>query len=475
MNKHLVILSVPLIRIGRVLLGAPVLETIKETCDVLIVSPNEPDSDFQKEFSAKGVKFYQWIVPGMSALNRMLGTIVTIQRMNGYWLRHRHKGMGLEYYHRNAVYTGLDDCSLKKLSLLKIVIYRLIAWTGYFSVSWRITDSLRGFLFRDAAKIDNVTNGYEKVTLIQSCSWGEQDTYLAWYAKKKKIRTIFIPYTTDQLYCNGFLLSDYDAVCIQGEFEKKCATRLHALSELRQKNIGSAWFRHVDNLINEIDTNPENSVSDVKYILFSGHSAQYYPRESEYKALASLEKIVSARFPGKVKIIYRPVCMTADEIKKIQEDWGNRENIEIQLPQLSIVGTEKHVTKSLKEEWKDYIGQLQRADVLVMSFLSSLALDISYLGKPAFIVFDDATGKLEKKCISLLFDAEGKMPGLEAFPIINNIENIVPLLEEALKVPVNFSHLQKSVKKSWDFEKVNFREELAYLIDSNTGFKNETR
>jgi hypothetical protein len=466
MNKHLVILSVPLIRIGRVLLGAPVLETVKETSDVLIVSPNAPGSDFQMEFTADGIKFHQWLPSARKSLiDRIMSTIVTIQRMNGYWLRHRKKGLGLDYYHRNAVFTGLDDCSIKKLPLVKRMAYRLIAWTGYFPFSWRLTDSLRGFLFRETKAIDSLLKNYERVTLIQSCNWGEQDTYLAWYARKKKIGSIFIPYTTDQLYCNGFLLSAYDAICIQGDFEKKCAVVLHAIPERRQKNIGSAWFRHVDNILDELAILPKKSTDlNVKYILFSGHSAQYFPRESEYKILAYLEKIVANRFARQVKIIYRPVCMTADEIKEIQEDWGNREHIEIQLPQLSIVGTEKHITKSLKQEWKEYIIQLKKADVLMMGFLSSLALDVGYLGKPVFIVLDDATGKLSQKRLDLLFDAEGKIPGLEEFPIINSIENIELLLNQALSSPADFNHLQKSVKHSWDFQNVDFRRELANLL-----------
>jgi len=184
MKKHLVILSIPYIRVGRVLLGPVVLETIRTVADVLIVSPQAENSTFRTEFADKATRFFKIDNIPMQRLERYLSSITCIQRMNGYWFRYRNKGMA--YYHRNTIYSMLDDGSgsTKKISFMKSLLYRIIAITGYFRSSWLIIDLIRGFLFRKTLELDTLTKDYEKVTLIQSCTWGEQDSYLAWYARR---------------------------------------------------------------------------------------------------------------------------------------------------------------------------------------------------------------------------------------------------------------------------------------------------
>lgn len=468
MNKHLVLLSVPIIRVGRVLLGDSVLDAIrdKEKFDVVIISPFAADLNIQNEFAGKGTHFFKWRDSlKNSRLEKILSTIITIQRTHGYWLRQRNKGMGMAYYHRNAVYVEQDDGSTKKLSLTKVFLYRLIALTGYFQFSWRFMDMLRGFLFRSTSELDTLIKGYEKITLIQSCSWGEQDMYLAWYARKKKIRTMLIPYTTDQIYCNGFLLSNYDAVCVQGEFEKKCATMFHAIPQSRQKGIGSGWFRNIDQILEDIGEDKNFHSAGMKYILFAGHSSRYFSRESEYRALAFLEKAIQQGLFGKAKIIYRPVCFTQQEAQKIQEDWGHYQNIEIQLPQLAIIGLNDQPADNIRKEWHDYLIQLKKVDVLVMSFVSSLVMDIGYLGKPSFILFDDPSGKLLQKNSHLMLDSSGKIPALEKFSITYKIEDLVPQIQQALASPPDLVKLKHNITHAWDYPDVNFKEELIGLID----------
>ncbi|MCR9191716.1 MAG: hypothetical protein NXI01_03565 [Gammaproteobacteria bacterium] len=398
-----------------------------------------------------------------------LQKIAYTQRVCGYWFRFRNKAknMGFQYYCRNIFNPAVNPSGAT--GFLKKIMDKLIILTGYWPRTWHITDTLLGMMFRrDTNELDKMLADYQQITLIQSSNWDRQDIYLAWYAKKKKINAVLIPYTTDQLHVNGFLLTNYHAVCVQGKFEKKCAAFLHKVPASKIVELGSAWFKNYDTIIENIknknlNSNNKNS-GQYKYILFAGNS--YFPTTSEYRMLAHLETAMQQPGFENIKIIYRPSIATKEAQEKIRQRWGASNIIEIQFPQLGIIGmgATPSPTTGFKHDWETYVEQLQKADLLVMTFISSLAVDFAYLGKPVVTMVDDPSGCLEKSRFDLKLDDMGKQPGMEEMLILDDINDLIPLIQELLTNQDYALKLQAQVKKSWDSPEVDFKKTLLEVL-----------
>ena len=79
---------------------------------------------------------------------------------------------------------------------------------GIWKKSWRFIDRIIGPSIFNVSELSAIAYGFEKVTLIQSASWGFQDRLLGWMARKHKWRTVMMPYTTDQLSIDNKIIDE---------------------------------------------------------------------------------------------------------------------------------------------------------------------------------------------------------------------------------------------------------------------------
>ena len=146
-----------------------------------------------------------------------------------------------------------------------------ISSVPYGVTTTSLIDSIIGPFIFNNAKLNEVTSKHKKVTLIQSASWGIQDRTLSWFAERNDWRTVFIPYTTDQLTLNGYLLTDYDVVCAQGQCDKYFAEKYHSFPVSKIERLGSPWSRYLK-LIRD-STENKNGGKKKRKIIYAGISS----------------------------------------------------------------------------------------------------------------------------------------------------------------------------------------------------------
>jgi hypothetical protein len=370
-SEHLVVISLPLFRIARVMLSGVVLENLRGAADVLVVAPFADAPGFREAFAAPQTRFLKWTHPHMSRWQRLWFAASELMRVNGFWDRFANRTTA--YYARNQYRISSEAGADTSLGAPRAAAYWLFSRIGRTRAMWRMVDRLLGKRWCQFPALTEAAERYSSVTLIQSANWGLQDRALATLSRQYNWRTVLIPYTTDQLYVNGFLLNDFDVICAQGSFEYTCAREFHDMPASRIRCVGSLWLRHLEHinatLANE-EAAPRNS------LIYAGVSPQYYPRESEFAAVDALIEFTERERPD-LRVVYRPVEFTEAGRAQIEARFLGR--VELQWPTVSDLGLTEYTHVDHTAALANYVRGLTGCRVIVMSTNTTLCLDAAFL------------------------------------------------------------------------------------------------
>lgn len=462
--KRLVILSVPYLRVARSLLAPQVLGVIGNAADILVVGPFAEEDAFRADFARPGVQFLTCEArTALPRRYRYLYACSELLRMQGFWFRHRHHGLG--YYWLTDRWEFGDDGADRLKPLGRRLLHNIAGVIGRWRASWRTVDLLfRGSLYR-FPELEARLASYEAVTLVQASSWGFQDRMLAALARSHGMRTVLLPYTTDQLWVNGHLLSEYDVVCLQGPFEARCAKEYHDIPSERLAALGCMWFRNVDGLRRQnLVREGSNGPGRLRRILYAGVARQYFPRESEYDALAALLRAARAGRFGSVEIVYRPYALDAEERRGIEARVARLGDVEIQWPEEACAGLDSFAGNSVEPQLLQYLSRLGAADVVIMSHTTSLGWDAAYLGTGVVANFADATGVLERRRTELRFRPGKKLDCAPGLPVARSLDELITLVASQLADPALAREAAHKIIDEWDFRAPDVAERLRRAV-----------
>lgn len=446
MTRALVILSIPFIRVTRVLLTPAVLEAIS-CADVLIVSPLSSQPEFRAQF--EGRRFHFLSASGDAAWPRWLRMVYgfsEMMRMNGFWFRHRNNGLG--YYAAAAEMDVGDDGADNRIAGLRAFTLRLANWFGQARAAWRFADRIFGARLYDTGELDRFVSDYDDVTLVQASSWGLQDRMLSQLAHGKSFRTVLLPYTTDQLWVNGHLLASYDMVCAQGPFEQMCAEHYHQVAAERICQLGNLWFRKIDQLMASGAVSRAGAAP--RRIIYAGVSRRYFPRESEYRALEALRNAMDEGRFGKVELVYRAFAGDAAERCEIEARTKAIGGIELQWPEEVCAGLDDANGEGIEPQLVQYLNRLVSADVVVMSHTTTLGWDAAYLGCGVVANFADDSGTLERRNTHLRFVKDAVLDCAPGLPVAYRLDTLVDLVAEQMADPAAARRAGQGIVRSWD-------------------------
>lgn len=441
MNKKLIIISIPFARLARNTLSDVILDILKENGDVLIVSPFGDNKEFTRTFSGENISFVNWNIK-ISRFKNLFFKIPDLMRRLGFIRKNRK--YGLEYYFVNQYTEFGIEGNDNKFNFFKKSTYWILSVLGKNKRNWLFLEELLSFLLNDNTnynKILDYTKNYKKVTLIQSANWGMQDRMISTLSKNKSWRKVFIPYTTDQLFANGYLINKFDAVCVQGHFEYDQAKKCFDIEKDSIFLLGSPWFRSMKRI--QSDT----AKPEVDKIIYAGISNLYFPRESEFKALDALIELVKNK-KYQIRIIYRPVTDDQESKNYILTKYKDVENFEIDWPKQSSIGLMNFGKEDFYKSLKEYVEGLSGCRLLVMSQQTSLCKDVVFLENCPVISNKIDIDDMLKNRKNHLFPTH-MLPGII---IINSVKDLVKYAEKSIEDPENLIFKQKDILEKWNFD-----------------------
>lgn len=455
-GSRLVIISVPLVRIARVTLSDPVLGYLRKTSNVVVVAPFADQPTFQAAFGSRNTEFVKWQEPRLNRFHRWLFAASEIMRTHGYWLRHRKRETA--YFAHNRLRVFGENGADHRLALLHRLVFWLLGRMGASERAWILADRMLPARWSEHPALTEISRSYRHVTLIQSANWGMQDRALASLSRREGWRTVLVPYTTDQLDTNGFLLNWFDAICPQGPFEYQRGVTLHHIAPTRLRRLGSAWFRHLEQ-IRSTRTQTDTRAVRNPLVIYAGVSSLYFPRANEYAAVDAIAEFLARCFPT-LRLVYRPVELDAARQAEIQERYESNPMVSVEWPSLSEIGLADYASLDHEASLVRYVQGMAGCKVLVMSNTTTLCIDAAFLEGCGIISNRiDPSGVLALRQTTKL--DRSWYPGLR---IVTTREELLQTLEFLLRNPEQAAAEARELVNLWDYPDTDFESVLHEVV-----------
>jgi hypothetical protein len=444
--KKIYIISVPFHRVAKVTLSDLFLKQIASDGHILIISPLV-SKDFKSQFKEYSSIQYLNLKFPLSSFAKKIFALSEMLRKYGYWFRYRNEGLRYLYHNRFRIY-GENGIDKNHTSSTKVIIF-LSGILGYFRYSWKLVDLLF-FIKKDVfTELKTIVSKYEQKIFIQSSSWSEQDRLLQKWVKKHTDLNVLVPYTTDQLWTNGYLLAKYDLVFTQGPVEYNFAKKFHRLNDTQLVKFGNLWFRIMDTVRDKTFQEIDNKGA---VILYAGVDSDYYPKEGEFNAIKALYIAINSKKMSPVKIIYRPYIRSQEEKIYVIELFKELKEIEFQWIDLVINDTtsiqKASISDSVFRSVKDFSG----INLLIMSGATSLALEVAYLSNCAVIAnFIDFNNVHLKRKSNFQFDNDDNLFGAPGVTVVQSTDMLINFAALYLKDKKNSQINAKKIYSNWDY------------------------
>jgi hypothetical protein len=447
-TKRAVIISVPFYRIARVSLSPVVLSALARDAAIIIVAPFAGHPVFENTFRGSDTTFVEWRAPVLGRIARFLFAISEIMRRNGYWRRFRHEGTA--YYVANQFAIFGENGADRRLSVLHRAAFAVLAIFGQWRRSWRVADRLLGSSWCEQSTLTSAVAGYREVTLIQSANWGMQDHALATLSRTHGWRRVLLPYTNDQLDVNGFLLNDFDAVCVQGTYENRRARERHNVPPSHIHQLGSVWFRHLDEIREKVlkqDSTAPRGGPTPETVIYAGSPRLSFPREVELAAVDAIYELVRG-YGDRYLFVYRPIEHWTEEDKQwMRERFAGKPGLKLEFPDIAAAGLDGYTPIDHERSLQDYVRRLLSCRVLVMSLTTTLAMDVAYLRRAGVVAnMIDPQGILRRRHTHLL-----NLAGFPGIHKVHSLEELQNTVKYMLDNPKEVERESAEIIAQWDY------------------------
>ena len=467
-SRTLVIISVPFIRNTRYLISSRIFEALKREYAILIVSPFCNQESFKREFGGPNVFFLEFdkSPDRLGPLIRYVYAVSEVLRRNGYWFRFRNKTMRYYWDFITRSTQGMSSAN-PGLSLKSKLINHTLGVLGYSRNSWKWLENIFGSFFYDTKDIAPFTAGYSPTILVQTANWGYQERFLAYCSRKYSFKSILLPYTTDQLVINGYLLSSFDKICAQGPIETRYALDFHGVAPQKISPLGMLWLRNIEYFQEEYcpvaATFPETKSETV--LLYAGLTATFFPRVSEFEAVDSLLNAIKTGILRNSRLIYRPAITSPQDIEEVTGKYGSEILMEIQMPQPSCIGISGDSIGDIKMEMVEYIQQIRSIDVLIMSATTTMLFDALYFDIPCIANFTDSTSTLDSIGFTGAYlKNDATLRSAPAMPIAHSLQEMIQFVKEASENPASHQQVKRSTFAEWDYGTPNYVSQFLGLV-----------
>lgn len=400
-KKFNFIISVPLLRNIRHSLSIPFTRELKKYGNIVIVSPFKLSDNDKSFLELNGVKYIKLNFK-LTKTVKFFFQISDFARRAGYFTN--SKDHGIPYYVENLKFKFNKSGLFEKYTDIVGLSIKVFSYIFKKKYIWKYFEKIIFLVFWSKFKGKGIFKKIDNVIYFQSCNWGLQDRLLSQLADKYNWKSIMIPYTSDQMHGNGYIIRDHNVYAVQSEYEKHLATNLHKITDSKIEVIGSIWHRNIEYLINKYSRNSLKTL-EKKKIVYVGVNDFLFPRITEIKSV----KLISKSFP-EYNIDY---CTYANSyaFKRLQSIFKDFKNVRL-IPHLNSM-TELNVDDkfSFKNDVISHLTKIQNIKICIMSYLTSMGTEANFVSKCQIIAnfIDDYEILKKRNTKSFSRDGFGEM------------------------------------------------------------------
>lgn len=456
-NDSIILLSIPFQRLVRSHLSEKFINTLKKNRKLIIISPFGDNQYFKNQFNHQNIVHINVLKDlKLSKLTEYLEQITSILKSRGYWLRRKNDIPAMWKFRHLKIN---KKNKLVKVNLLARIFIDLISFIGLWKRSWEIFESLYGNRIYYSKEIKNITKNYKNVILIQASSWGRQDTFLANMSKRENWKTIFIPYTTDQLFVIGYLYCNYNFVCTKGRLETIWAENYHKVKKNKIIKLGSLYLNRIEN----INISRNNKIKNRKAILYIGISPTFFPEDLEIEAVKKIYKHLEENY--NLKLIYRPVRSNSEDYKVLKSKFANNLNLEFQIPTSTSIGLDTYVEENTSESLNKLVSNFDNVILMISSYISSIYIEGGYLGVPTLSYLPKHNKMIKLLGSDKWLNNKNQFIYMNYFPTACNLNELIEKLDELYDNKDLRKAICEEIKIDWNYKDIDIYKKINYLIN----------
>lgn len=457
-SNKLVIISIPFQRLIRTHLSPELVKIFSTDSDLLIVSPFANELGFADQYVNSRIHVIKSpSVVDLSWLNTKFLAISNILRWQGYWFRRRND---IPYYWATRKMIFCENGNDKKNGILKQIGIDFLSFLGGFSNTWKLFDFIHGNWTYSFPELFTFTSKYNSIIFVQASTWGYQDDVLGYWARKKKWKSILLPYTTDQLFCNGWLYCEYNKIFVQGNSEYLFAKKFHFVPDERIVFLGSINDFFYRKLLSQISKESNKINKECFTILYAGSSSMFFPLEDEFTCLELLLEYAEKNLLENINFVYRPLGENEFVREKIISRFSSRKNLVIKFADQSIFELDNFHSFDWESTMSKHILSLLGSDLVLTAGVTSLSLDCAYLGIPSIVLNIHSTDFYVKRRLGLMLDKDNRIRLMKSVPHISELNLLLPKLKSIIKDDKERKNILNGTMNDWGYYNPNFLETI---------------
>ena len=402
--KKNILISLPFLRLTKLINENIIAELLSDYENIYIISPFDYHNNNERIIHIgwdENLNFVQYFLLRISDIFRRIG----------FFSKFRNDGF---IYEDQKSYLFKKNNGKKYLGILELLLIYAAKYIGRCETSWRI---IRGIAIlngnKNLTKIDALISKYPFHS-IQFAQWGVQDLILSSYFEKHSDFKIFYTYSTDQCV-NGFLMTKYNKIYLQGNKEKTFLLKYHKLERDCEVVIKNIWSNYLYSKINK-----QKIHKDI--FLICGADDTFYPKISEINVIKEI--LYRTNILNLYNVVYRPILDDFHTIDYYSTSFKNYKKLKIIPPSSNLVGLTRGVEQiKLQIDIENYIELLQKSEYICSAFPTSLLIDGALVGAKVFSFGIDSTGYFER--VDIYKSLKSKLDIYEGVNIFDNIDELI--------------------------------------------------
>jgi len=258
------------------------------------------------------------------------------------------------------------------------------------------------------------------------------------------------------------MISDYNKYCPQGKIEAEYLINVHGVKDQDLCKLGMIWLRNFEKT--KAYKRKGLKSTSKKVILYAGNSPNFFSNDSEICAIDRILKEIDSGKLQSIRLIYRPVGLNQNRIRKLKDKYKENELFEIQIPQVSMLGIEQKILNSSMYEIEEYAEQMGEADLLIMSAGTTMAFDALSMDIPCISNF---TNSGRKRTNEYLTGDEFFIPAVSnGLRVVYTLDDLIDKIIVSIDDPGATLSVKKGVFDQWDYNNKEYAADFLMMIKS---------
>ena len=452
-----VLVSIPTDR-AKAFLDSRLFPALRERYKVTVLTYLALREDARQAYGVDGMEFCAALEPQGKIARAALAVAEAVRRLGFQYQWRRKEPVHARAWSATVRYRTLMP--LCERPALKRLLVRIVAAVARFGLSRQVLFRLVSeFVLRDQG-VAKPLRAFAPSVIICSGQASMQEQILGFYASRNGIGAIWLPASPDDVYYNGYPMTEFNVVCAWGPWMRRRLERHHRYRANQVADIGVVMTRIQTDLLRAtggynireaLDIPGDARIVTYLSVINSG-AAETTP---------AVDALASAVESGRIRnavIVLR--TSPWEDPSGLLRRYGNDPHVRVQ------VGAGGQFDRAGDQNLAEHARTMRESSVVIMGSITSSVHQTAVWGIPTILnntelrpMPDDAYSPTfyEEVDLNEFFSA--------GLPVAHSLEELCDLVAAHLEEPGLNADVWARIASDWDYQNESYVEDFLRLVD----------